>query len=128
MVINSQLEADFKEQFTLFTENKNKISLPQIYKWFKQAKLFDGCTSTKEVETNFNTFSRKKIEYDAFTNYLDSLFEGKNEKLPFDDVIQKLICCGAPGPKKTIVRNGCKFVAISNAFCRTLLELDARKK
>lgn len=72
------------------------ISLRQIDKWFRQAKLFDKTKlTTTDTGVHFFKFKKKALTPADFYKFLEDLCESK--EMDLEEVKDKLVVCGVPG-------------------------------
>lgn len=75
------------------------ITLRQIDKWFRQAKLFDKTNpnqlTTTDTGVQFFKFKKKHLTLDEFQKFLEDLCETK--EIDLEEVKDKLLFSGVPG-------------------------------
>lgn len=103
-VEGGSLEDNFKV-FAKFGDIKSSgdaITLSNIDKWLKQAKVVDGKkVTTTDTGIYFKQIAKTKrnVNFKEFGTFIETL--AKNKKLELPDIHRKLSACGAPGTSGT---------------------------
>ncbi|CAG2059856.1 unnamed protein product [Timema podura] len=96
----------FKNAFAAFSKfgdtksDGHSITLSQSDKWMKQAKVIDGKNlTTTDTGIAFNKFRSRTISLEDYRKFVEDLAKSKN--LDPEDLMSKLMGCGAPGTSGT---------------------------
>ncbi|KAG8226347.1 hypothetical protein J437_LFUL014590 [Ladona fulva] len=96
------LPPTLKDQFAAFSKfgysksDGTTITLTQLDKWMKQAKVIDGKMITMtDTGICFNKFKLRTINFSTFEKFIEELASSK--KMEAESLREKLINCGAPG-------------------------------
>ncbi|XP_044259933.1 uncharacterized protein LOC123008252 [Tribolium madens] len=98
--MNNEVEKGLRKQFILFSGMNKTIAVPQLNKWFKQARVFNEFITHEEIEKTFSSMRLNQIDYKTFVQFLRYLFETKNKIRPLSYYVAKLISCGPPSSLK----------------------------